>query len=438
MSDRVDTELSNGEELDRRRFVGLGALTIGGVALTNPFTERAVAAPKKSTAVIQVFLSGGPSQIDTFDPKPGAPADYRGPFAALRTKVAGVQLSEMFPLLANQMDRFSIVRSVTHGVARSSTAQHLMNTGWMPASIPATTNDRPAVGAVAATLRGSRSPGVPAYVSLPRITPFASAGFLSLAADPFEVSDPGPNFATLRTVRPSIALDAEKGAALSANKITHQRGYAECGKGLDRSGIDTASQTAANLAASPAIHAALNVEQENAALRARYGATALGQRLLLARRLVEAGVTYVTVEESGWDMHSQIEERMHRKGPKLDQAVSALATDLSERGMFNNVLIVVYGEFGRSARMNKADGRGNSGSVFSVLLGGGGLRSGVVVGSSDARGEARPATTPVGPGDVLATIYSVLGIDPHSTIQDASGKPTPLLPRGTPIKELLA
>ena len=240
------------------------------------------------------------------------------------------------------------------------------------------------------------------------------------------MSDPGPKFAALRSVRPPVALDTERRAALSKHKI------ALPGANQPAPGADQALQSATN----PAVVAALNVEQESAKTRARYGSTLIGDNLLLARRMVQAGVTFVTVEDPGWAMHSGLEQQMSVKAPALDQAISALVEDLSQRGLYNDVLVVVQGEFGRTARMNKFQGRGNSGTVYSVLLAGGGLKMGRVVGRSDARGEF-PADTPLGQGDVLATIYAVLGIDPLGKVPDASGQPTRLLNNGTPIKDLV-
>ncbi len=181
---------------------------------------------------------------------------------------------------------------------------------------------------------------------------------------------------------------------------------------------------------------ALAVETEGAKVLTRYGRTQLGQRLLLARRLIEAGVTYVVVEDPGWAMSSGLEQQMTRKGPQLDQALTALADDLSNRGLFSSVLLAVWGEFGRSARLNKFQGRANSGSVFSVLLGGGGVRGGTVVGSSDANGQS-VNDSPLRTENILATIYQVLGINPDRQINGPGGQLVPLLPQGKPIKQLI-
>ena len=422
--------------MSRRRFVRLGAAAVGGVTLADALAGQARAAPRKSTAVIQVFLAGGPSQLETFDPKPGAAAEYRGPLDAIRTSVVGLQISEAFPLLARQMDKFSVVRSVTHGANKSGTAKHLTFTGFSPPTAVTTENERPAVGAVASALRGARVSGVPAYVAIPSIHAFAGGASLNVASEPFELSDPGPAIPTLRTLRPSIALDTDKLSALSKYKISLRGMNRLKQKGLDRLTLDKVSGVASKLASGTTIQNALNVEQETAGTRASYGPTLLGQRLLLARRLVEAGVTFVTVEDPGWAMHSNIEKQMSMKAPALDRAVSARAADLTQRGLYQDVLVVVHGESGRQAQLNKAQGRGNSGSVYSVLLGGGGLRTGRVVGSSDALGES-VKDSPVGPEDILATIYSVLGIDPLGTIQTADGQSTRLLLNGTPIKDLV-
>jgi hypothetical protein len=435
MSDRVDSELPNGP-ISRRDFVGLGAMTIGGATLADPFAGQVQAASAPTTAVIQLFLSGGPSQVDTFDPKPGAPVGYRGLFAATKTNIVGIQLSELFPRLAHHMDKLSIVRSLTHTLTNSSAAQHLTFTGFAPLEAQPTTNERPAVGAVAAAVRGPRTKGVPAYVFIPRILPFGGAAPLPITDEPFELSDPGPTSASLRTIRPAIALDAARAANLAKNNLTLPGMGRGTSVGMSAAAVAAASQTAMTQATNPAVANALNVAKESAATLALYGQTALGQRLLIARRLIEAGVTFVTVEDTGWAMSSSLEQQMSQKAPVLDQALSALVTDLSQRDLYKSVLVVVHGEFGRSAKLNSAQGRDNSPSVYSVLLGGGGLKTAQVIGSSDAMGQT-VQTLPHKPGDVLATIYSVLGIDLHKSIPDAKGKPDLILASGAPIAGLV-
>jgi uncharacterized protein (DUF1501 family) len=346
-----------------------------------------------------------------------------------------VVVSELFPLLAQQMDRLVLLRSVAHGLHDHARAKHLMFTGFRALDLRPTGNEAPAVGAVTARFRGANQQGVPAYVAVPRVFPFLDAGYLGVGYDPFELTDPGPEAPQLRTLRPAVALDAERLAGLARHKIvlTGQRRAAD--SNLTGNALAAASQTAATLAGSTAMTAALDLSRETAAVRDRYGRSALGQRLLLARRLVQAGVTFVTVEDVGWDMHGQLKRQMDRKGPVLDQALSALVDDLSGRGLLGKVLVVVGGEFGRTAKFNRTRGRGDWGGVFTMLLAGG-LRGGQVVGSSDALGQT-PQTRPLSPQDVLATIYTALGIDYRQTVKDATGQPVPLLADGTPIKELL-
>ncbi len=347
-----DANLQDNASINRRHFVGLGAMALGGVVV-DPLARHALAAPVKSVAVIQVFLSGGPSQLDTFDPKPAAPVEYRGPFDAIQTNVPGIQLSELFPRLAAQMDKWSIVRSVTHGIATSSVAQHLMYTGYLPKNVPPTSNERPALGAVAAVLRGPRRVGVPAYVCLPRVPPLAGAAYLPLSSDPFELSDPGPKQAALRAIRPPVPLDQERQAALAKYKITLHGANRGQKLGLNQAALKAAGSTAASLASNPALLASLKLQTETARVLASYGPSVLGQRLLMARRLIEAGVTSVVVEDTGWAMHSQIEMQLTQKAPPLDQGLTALVADLSRLGLFKDVLVVVHGEFGRAAKLNR-------------------------------------------------------------------------------------
>ncbi len=418
----------------RRDFLHAGAAALGSVSLPQLLHGQSRSRPgRRDSAVIEVVLSGGPSQLDTFDPKPGAPAEVRGPYRAIRTNVPGIDLAERFPLLARQMDRFSVLRAVSHQTLNHLAAEHYQLTGHRPAGEHPLVSERPAAGAVAARFRGARAPGVPAYVCVPRFLPCGHAAYLGASFDPFEVTDPNHEEYGERSLHLPLNLDRRKVASLRALR-------ASCSF-LRRPGDATATDARAIARAraaltSRATRQAADIDRERAEVRDRYGRTGIGQACLLARRLVEAGTTFVAVEDHGWDMHSHLRQRVDDKAAALDRALATLAADLTERGLLGRVLLVVHGEFGRAPRLNRAGGRDDWSGVYSVLLGGGGLRGGQVVGASSARGDA-PRDRPLRPEDVLATVYHVLGIDPRQRVRDERGRLRPLLDRGTPVRELI-
>ena len=423
--------------VSRRNFFRLGALTLGSLALPEVLRQQARAGKSdKRTAVIQIFLGGGPGHIDTFDPKPDARSDDRGPYRAINTKVRGVQLSSLFPLLAGQMDKFSILRAVHHEADNHLPARHTMFTGQPAPGEHTTHNTRPAVGAVAAKFHGAHKDGLPAYVGLPRLNAFSGAASLGPGYDPFEVEDFGKATFGIKNLRLPVNLDKDRLAELKRIGATVEGMRKDLNKQVSREELEALMRAAAEIVADKATREALDLEKEKPQVREQYGRNTLGQSLLLARRLMEAGTTFVAVEDHGWDTHTDLKGQLDRKGPLLDRALATLAEDLSQRGLLNQVLVVAFGEFGRSPEINEAEGREHWNKVFSILLAGGGLRSGQVVGRSDTRG-AEPESRKLGPEDVLATVYRVLGIDPKQTVPDEKGKPVPLLPSGVPVKELV-
>jgi hypothetical protein len=434
MLDLLAKHLARRGGIDRRHFLRVGALTVGGAALPALAGAGRAEPSARADAVIQLILAGGPSHLETFDPKPAAPAAYRGPYRTIKTNVPGIDLPELYPLLAKYLDRFVLLRSVAHDSDGHRPALHRTLTGAAPVATESGGPERPAVGAVVARCRGGRRADVPAYVGIPRMPPLAGAAFLGPGCDAFDAGDPNRGEYSARRVSLPLGLDRQRQAEF------RRLGIAGPGMPRQDAPMSPAEREAADAAEAvlhvPAARTAFDLEAEKPGLRDRYGRTSLGQGLLLARRLVEAGVPFVTVEDHGWDLHVNLKQGMDRQGPCLDRALAALAGDLAERGLLGRVLLLVHGEFGRSPQVNAGGGRDHWPGVYSVLLGGGGLRTGQVVGASSARGES-PHDRPLRPEDVLATVYHVLGIDPRQTVPDAGGRPVPLLAGGTAIREVL-
>jgi hypothetical protein len=428
--------------LERRTLLKVGTLALGGFSLSDYLRYAAQAVEPKQltdTAVIHVFMGGGPSHIDMWDLKPQAPAEIRGEFRPISTRLTGVQISEHLPHLAGALDRVALVRSVAHANAGHLPASHWMMTGYQPA--PATTsNVNPYAGAIVSKLRGPNTAGMPAYVSIPRRQLLGASAYLGPAYNPFTTeSDPNsPTYAVQN-------LNLPKG--MSAERLHDRQGLL---RELDRvksdiersgelAGVDKFSRDALSIITSSRAQQAFDISREPAATRDRYGRTQAGQGCLLARRLVEAGVTFVTVLSGGeWDTHVNNFETLKNKSlPPIDRALAALVTELHERGLDRRVLVLVSGEFGRTPSINAQAGRDHWPGAFSVLFAGGGLKVGHVIGATDERA-AHPTTHPYSPGDVLATVYHFLGIDTSREFQDRSGRPIRILGEGTPIAELLA
>ncbi len=435
---------TDSQRIGRREFLRIGSLAASGVTLADVCRQRALAQnTRRDTAVIQVFLCGGPSQHDTFDPKPLAPAECR-PFESIETALPGVRVTEFFPRLAAIFDEFSVVRSIHHGDGSHNHSVHWLQSGRYPNNLVFGQNQFPASGAMIARYRGANAPGMPPNVAIPEGFYYSTASYLGPRYNPMEVGDPNkPDFSV-----PNLNLID----GITTNRLDDRLRILQ---GLDRfrRDIDTRGQFAAMdafqasayaMISGPAVRRAFDVSGEDPRLRDRYGRTRLGQACLLARRLVEAGVTFVNVKDYEffeWDLHGTVGgpgiEGTKTKGPHLDMALSSLILDLKERGLLGRVLVQVFGEFGRTPNVNTTAGRDHWGNVFTALFAGGGLRHGQVIGSSDAKG-ALPLDRPLGPTDLLATMYKFLGMSTDLSPTDFSGRPMPLLPDGEPIREMFA
>lgn len=423
--------------IDRRSFLRIGALGLGGLTLPGLLKARAAGeAASNGKAVIQVFLGGGLTHIDSYDPKPEAPAEFRGEFAAIPTAIPGVQLCELFPRQARLMDKVAIVRSLQHGAGDHEAGQHWVMTGFRPGRNLPNTNERPSTGSVAARLHGANAPGVPPYVGIPDAPAFGGAAYLGPGFNPFGLGgDPAGDF-KLRNLEPAAGLSlsrlGDRRSLLGRlDRIRRERDASGTMEGIDRF-----TTQAYDMVLGDSARRAFDLGREDPKVRERYGNHSLGQGCLLARRLVEAGVAFVTISHGNWDHHGDIFTNCRNMLPPVDRAIAALVDDLSSRGLDRDVLLVVWGEFGRTPRVNNNKGRDHWPGAMSALLAGGGLKMGQVVGATASKGE-HPIEAPCGPEDLIRTIYHVLGIDPRHEFANASGRPMPVLNQGRPIAALI-
>lgn len=437
-------EITLGKYLDcdgitRRDFVRVGGLAALGLTLPD-LLRLANAAPnrgssKKDVACILLWMGGGPSHLDTFDPKPDAPQEIRGEFKAIPTNVPGIHISEHLPKLAQQMDKFSILRSVTSPDGTHETATHYLLTGY-PFN-PAV--EYPAYGAVLAREKGAVN-GMPPYVLFGGL-PFGhgTGGYMGAVYNPFNISgDPNnPNF-SVQDVSPPRGVDMERiqrRRTLLEELDTFQR-ETEARQKIVQT-MDEFYAQAYNLITSPVAKKAFNLKEEPDRVRDLYGRNYFGQSCLLARRLVEAGVRFVTIHYGGWDTHeNNFNALKNHLLPTLDTGYAALLSDLKERGMLDSTLVVWMGEFGRTPKVNPSAGRDHWPNAMCVCLGGGGVKTGMVVGSSNERAEV-PKERPIRVEDVAATIYKALGVDYEKEYISPENRPLKINYDGDPIREVL-
>jgi hypothetical protein len=426
--------------LGRRTFLQVGSLALGQLTLADQLKHRAAAGDESSepTAVIQIYMGGGPSHIDMYDLKPNAAREVRGEFQPVSTNVTGVQISEHLPFQSKVMDKLAIVRSVNHENSSHLPASHWMMTGHNPTAAT-TTNVNPSIGAIVSRLRGPNDPGMPSYVSIPRKQLLGGSAFLGPADNPFTPeSDPSkPDFA-VRNLRMPDGMSLTR----LGNRRDLLRSFDQIRMDLDVhsefDGMDRFSRQAMEMVTSEKAARAFDLSLEDPKLREAYGSYSCGQGCLLARRLVEAGVTFVTVlSGGGWDTHRDNFSILKEEClPRVDQAIATLVTDLYQRGLDKRVMVVAYGEFGRTPQINKDGGRDHWPGANCVLFSGGGIRVGQVIGETDPQG-AFPITQRYTPGDVLATVYRFLKINPEQQFRDANLlRPMPVLPEGRPIAAL--
>lgn len=440
--------------LDRRLFLRNTGLAVGAFALPQVLQARAQA-PESAPArqVIVIFLQGGLSHLDSWDLKPEAPAEYRGEFKAISTNVPGFSICEHMPLLAQRADRYSVIRSAYHNNPSHEAAIHWTLTGYDYPGANTTTKNRnikPAIGSIVSQTRGPNRPGLPAYVCVPdrgqlgNRVQFAAASYLGLAHDPFESGLPPSNATSEFSTPPNLSL--AQGTDL--RRLEHRLGLLRDLDHLPRAlnanaamaGVDEFNRQAIELLAHDATRNAFDMSQESTAVRLRYGNSSFAQRLVLARRLAEAGVTFTLVNfcnNQEWDTHTDNFGQMKKtRLPELDRALTALLDDLEDRGLLDQTLVAVYGEFGRTPKINGQAGRDHWGDVFSVMLAGGGLKRGMVLGTSSPKGEI-PQTRPIHFNDILTTMYHQMGIPADRVFHDQFARPFPIVDGGVLIPELI-
>ncbi|MGC6448893.1 MAG: DUF1501 domain-containing protein [Pirellulaceae bacterium] len=433
----------------RRDMLRFGAAGAFGMGITLPSLLEHEARLKangvetKDTSLIIVFLQGGLSTIDTWDMKPEAPAEFRGDFSPISTVLPGVQISEHLPKISKVHDKFSLVRSFGHANSNHGQADHFMLTGYPHG--PGfngglkPNNQKPCVGAVIGRELGPRG-GVPPYVCLPRMHNSAGSSYLGSSATPFVVgADPNAPDFKVPDLAPPVAVQSrrlnDRRALLKTINRYEQSTVIQANQGARA--MRTFQEKAFELMTSDATKAAFDINSEPDAVRERYGRNMLGQSCLMARRLIEAGVRCAFVNHIDWDTHyNNFHVLKNELLPKLDAAMSSLLTDLDERGMLDSTMVLVTGEFGRTPRINKDAGRDHWGPSCAIAMAGGGVQGGRVIGASNERAE-RPATTPYGPADLMATIYHGMGIDPEREFLTPEGRPVPIVPgTGRVISEL--
>ena len=433
--------------LARRDFLRIGAAGAFGMNLSLQrllgATPIGTATPKKDVSLIYIFLKGGLSTIDTFDLKPNAPSEIRGEFSPISTKVPGLQIGDPLQSIAKVMDKFSLIRSFTHHDASHGPADHYMLTGYHPTAgfdgglKP--NNQHPSIGSVIANRLGAKG-SIPPYICLPMMHNSGSSAYLGATAVPFVIeADPNsPGFA-VPDLQPPISVEAsrlEDRRSLLAQVDRFQK-RAEIASNASTKEVNIFTQRAVDIMSSPSAKTAFDIHAETDKMRDEYGRNTLGQSCLMARRLVESGVRCVTVEHSNWDTHSKNFRTLRDDLlPKFDRAISALFNDLDQRGMLQNTLVLISGEFGRTPRINKDAGRDHWSRCFTVALGGGGIQGGRVIGKSDRWAED-PVDNPYGPEDMCATTYHLMGIDPRGEMITPEGRPVMITNNGRIIKELL-
>jgi hypothetical protein len=436
--------------ISRRSFLGIGSLGLTGLSLPQFLHAReSQPAPRRSArAVILYWMGGGPSHIDTYDMKPDAPEQVRGPFRPGHTRVPGMRFCELFKRQARLAEEIAIVRGLRHTNFDHFDAAHWVQTGYHEVRVMGRGQPYPSQGSVVSLLRGPNKPGLPPYVCIPEAwSPrrgfYQQAGFLGAAYSPLSAGGAGLSQRYAHN-RPELEIPPGLTVRRAEDRRELLRRIDAGARTLEAAGaaqqMDRQYQRAFELVVSPRVQAAFDLQREPERLQDTYGRNPWGQAALLARRLVEAGVTFITInhfeaEVDWWDDHYNIGTNLKRRLPIYDQAVGALIQDLNDRGMGEDVLVAAFGEFGRSPVIDKQAGRGHWARAWHALLSGGGVQGGRVIGGTTRNG-GEPRDRGFSPGDLLATIYHALGIDPGTIIVDRQKRPIRIVDQGQPIREL--
>lgn len=442
----------------RRSFLQAGFLTLGGLGLSDLLRLRANADPQSSpdTSVILIWLQGGPSHMETYDLKPDAPLDYRGEMNPIATQVGGLDVCELLPLHARVANKFTIIRSISHGFANHAGGAGRFLSGRDPLRPLDPQSQFPTIGTIVNRVQANRNVGIPNYIGNQNRVYGGGSAYLGESALPFVVAG-DPNADNFRV--PNLSLAPQLKQRLD-DRVTLLSAFDDMRRGIDRSGsiaaMDKFNEQALGLLTSDKARKAFDISLEDPKTRERYGRHKWGQRALLARRLVEAGCSFVTMQMQNpgipggignWDIHAvngHLYDDTRARLPVFDKAIAALIEDIYARGLDNKVMVVVTGEFGRTPRINPQKGtqskvvqpgRDHWPGAMSVLVSGGNMTMGQVIGSTTANG-AYAKDRKLEPNDLLASMYRFLGIDYDRSFLDPSGRPMPILPHGEPIAEL--
>lgn len=431
----------SGNRLARRGFLTVGAISGFGLTLGDWFRMRQAQADQKhydfiepkADSVIHIYLPGGIAHQESFDPKPYSPLEYRGEMGTVKTKTGDV-FSATLPKLAGISDKLCVIRSMTHGEAAHERGTHNMFTGHKPS--PALIF--PSFGSVISHEYGPRN-NLPPYVAIPgKANEFGGCGYLSSSYGPFSLgADPANNGFKVQDLNLPGGVDMDRFSRRRSALEAVNAHFASLQKSDNVGAMDTFYERAYNLISSDKARDAFNIDKEDKGLRDKYGRNQAGQRMLMARRLVEAGVRFVTLTYGSWDMHTQIAGGFRNQMPPFDQALTTLIEDLESRGLLARTLIMVSSEFGRTPKINKEGGRDHWPKVFSVMLAGGGIKGGLVYGSSDATA-TEPEFDPVNPEDLATTMYQQLGIIADKELMAPGDRPMEIVDGGQVIKGILA
>ena len=427
---------------NRREFLFVGFIGTLGLSLGEMFRLQATTPTGKlangksapAQSIINIYLPGGMAAQETFDPKMLAPIEYRGPLTAIKTKLPGVYFSELMKNTAGVADKITVVRSMTHGEADHDRGTHNMFTGYRPS--PAI--QYPSYGSVISHELGPRN-DLPPYVCVPsQPSTFAGTGYLGSAFGPFSLGgDPANKEFKVRDLTLPTGVDEKRFAERREMRAAVDEHFSSLEKSDALEGMDTFYQRAYALISSDKARAAFSLKDESQKLREEYGLNTAGQRMLLARRLVESGVRCVSLSYGGWDHHDNIKNAMNSNMPNFDQAFAALIRDLDQRGLLDTTLVMVTTEFGRTPKINGTAGRDHYPKVFSIALAGGGLKRGQVYGTSDPTG-GEPDESPLTVPDLAHTVYTQMGIDPEKNLIAPGNRPIKIVKDGNLVKDLLA
>lgn len=422
----------NCDGIGRRDFMKIGGLGLGGFGLPQLLAAREQAAKSgkyvKDTSVVWLWLGGGPTHVETFDPKMSAPVEYRSVTGEVTTSVPGVTIGGQFEKIGQQAEHFAFVRSFAHTNSGHGGGTHFLMTGYDNRMVDnGGQPTRPSLGSITARVRGAnhKETGMPTYVRLDGIGSDGPA-FLGTAYAPFGTNNQAKTNMALRTSLERV----EDRRALLEGFDTFQRDADRTGL---MTGLDAFEKQAFNLVLGDATDA-FDLKKENSKVVSRYG-KGLGEQLLIARRLCEKGCGFVTLNYGGWDMHGNILQSMKGRAPMLDHAVATFVQDVQERGLGDNILLVISGEFGRTPKINRNAGRDHWAPLSTLALSGGGLKMGQTVGESDSK-VTRPQTRPITPQDLMATVFDVLGIELQTQFVNQGGRPVYMVEHGKPIPEL--